>query len=119
MNRNHRAAMLCAALTCCGCQSDPNIKYREAQLKTGMTVDQIKAQFGDPEIYKVGGNNDGSTVPAPGGPHKHRVEMFRYGSFAAWQEPIGDITKFSLTLTFVDGKLVEWQKMAPDEDDYR
>ena len=89
------AAML---VVLCGCgRSDPGAKYTDAQLKVGMTIDEIKQQFGEPDSYKPG---------------DHDVSL-SYGPYGVCFRPTGERTRYRLDLDFRDGKLVSWQKNVP------
>jgi major membrane immunogen (membrane-anchored lipoprotein) len=92
------AAML---VLLCGCgRSDPYAKYTNAQLKVGMTIEQIEQQFGEPDFYK---------------PDDHDVSL-SYGPFSVYIQgaSVGrEVTRYRLNLDFRDGKLVSWNKNVP------
>lgn len=80
-----------------GC-SDPHAKYRDAQLTVGMTIAEIKQQFGEPDSFIAPDGNE---------------QMLRYGAFGAHDQKRGHVTRYRLSLTFVDGKLIDWDKSTP------
>lgn len=81
-----------------GCKSDPYAKYRDAQLRTGMTIDEIKEQFGEPDCYR---------------PEDNGRSVLNYGAFGAHHQSIGHVTRYRLSLTFWNGKLRDWEKSTP------
>lgn len=102
-----------------GCsKSDPYAKYRDAQLKQGMTIAEIKQQFGEPDSfgdYWRDGLDEtrGFSSPNPGPEYPYHFEVLNYGAFGAHHQKLGHITKHRLSLTFVNGELREWSKSTP------
>ena len=86
------------AVMIAGCsKSDPYAKYRDAQLKRGMKIADIKQQFGEPDSFREWSS----------------VEELNYGAFGAHDQKKGHITKHRLSMTFVDGELEDWKKSTP------
>ena len=81
-----------------------NTAYRDVQLRTDMTITEIKAEFGEPDSYKNLGIIAG-----------HHVEILKYGPFGADTKD-GHVTKYRLTLSFDDAKLAMWDKSAPTKE---
>lgn len=85
----------------CGCgMHDSYAKYTNVQLKVGMSIDEIKQQFGEPDSYNAGAD-DVSLGYGPFGVYIQR------GGFS------GEITRYRLDLKFQNGRLVSWQKNVP------
>lgn len=115
------AVLLAVAIAGCGKsdpKSDPIAKYRDAQLKRGMQIADMKQQFGEPDSYEDWWNEDGDDSRYPRSSHKtsacpHHVEELGYGAFGAHDQRKGHITKHRLSMTFVDGALRTWEKSTP------
>ena len=104
---------------------DPYAKYRDAQLTRGMTIANIKQQFGEPDRYldwwnKTPDDNRSSFYgrsridsynQSPEAPY--HVEELGYGAFGAHSQTKGHITKHRLSMWFVDGALYSWEKSTP------
>ena len=109
------------AVMIAGCSKpapDPYAKYREAQLKRGMKITDIKQQFGEPDSYEDWWNEDGDDSVYPRSSHKspecpHHVEELGYGAFGAHSQKSGHITRHRLSMKFIDGKLYTWEKSTP------
>lgn len=121
------AVLLAVAIAGCS-KSDPNAKYRDAQLKRGIKIADIKEQFGEPDMYDDWWNKDPDNVKStnydydesysewslqqsPENPH--HVEELNYGAFGTHSPKKGHITKHRLSVTFVDGELYTWEKSTP------
>lgn len=115
------------AVMIAGCSKpapDPYAKYREAQLKRGMKLADIKQQFGEPDRYldwrsDTPDDNESSRygrsrIPYPQSPKApYHVEELGYGAFGAHNQQLGHITKHRLSMWFVDGELYSWEKSTP------
>lgn len=92
-----------------GCsKSDPYAQYRDAQLKRGMKIADIKQQFGEPDSFREW---DSSSTQSAVHPY-HREEL-NYGAFGTHDQKKGHVTKYRLSMTFVDGELEDWKKSTP------
>ena len=102
-----------------GCsKSDPYAQYRDAQLKLGMKIADIKQQFGEPDSFDEWWNKepDGSRWYSSKNQHfpeSHHVQELNFGAFGAHDQKKGHITKHRLSMTFVDGELYNWEKSTP------
>ena len=112
-----------------GCsKSDPYAQYRDAQLKRGMKIADIKQQFGEPDSFREwwnktpdlsNGFHDLSRGFQPSFSskqsleHPYHVEELDYGAFGAHDQKKGHITKYRLSMSFVDGELHNWEKSTP------
>ena len=120
------AVLLAVGIAGCS-KSDPYAKYREAQLKRGMKIADIKQQFGEPDSFENWWNEDAtnsrryvdftsddvswSHQESPKFPY--HVEVLDYGAFGAHNQTKGHITKHRLSMAFVDGELYTWEKSTP------
>ena len=98
--------------------NDPNAKYRDAQLRVGMSKDAIVAELGEPDTYDDCWNtrNDTSTYGRSeerDTDHVYHVENLLYGPFGVYYEGHGHFTQYRIRTTFVDGRLREWSKLVP------
>ena len=106
-----------------GCS--PYAKYRDVQLTVGMNVADIKQHFGEPDSYNdrwnkypqasVDYGSDHSNKQSS--EHTHHVEELGYGPFGAHSQKVGHVTKYRLSMTFVDGRLQKWVKSAPSNSE--
>lgn len=108
------------AVTLTGCKKservDPYAKYRDAQLKRGMTIDTIKQQFGEPDKFQEHWSEepDGSSSSKQASPkYPYHVQSLNYGAFGTHNPRIGHHTNYRLSTTFVDGELYDWYKSTP------
>ena len=111
-------ALLLAAVIAGSGKADPYAKYRDIQLKRGMTVFSIKLLLGEPDNYDDGWSNHPSTR-FPGEvfydytPGKHYIQDLNYGGFGAFSQHTGHVTKYRLSLRFMNGLLYLWEKSTP------
>ena len=110
------------AVMIAGCsKSDPYAKYRDAQLKRGMKIADIKQQFGEPDSFAEWWNKtpdlyrgfQPSFSSKQSLEHPYQVEELDYGAFGAHDQKKGHITKYRLSMSFVDGELRNWEKSTP------
>ncbi|MEX2287716.1 MAG: hypothetical protein WD648_11545 [Planctomycetaceae bacterium] len=123
----HKSSVICGLLLgiLIGCNAatdtDTRIaKYRDAKLSEGLSLQSVKKEIGEPDTYS-------DYWIRPGGRVKYttdfddfktsvytsHVESLGYGPFGAHNQKTGHVTKHRLSLTFVDGKLHEWERSAP------
>jgi len=121
-----------------GCsKSAPYAQYRDAELKSGMKIADIKQQFGEPDSFVEWWNKDpdGSRFMSYSSKqsveYPHHVEELNYEAFGAHDQKKGRITSdadrdnlanyvfgahdqkkghITLSITFVDGELYGWKK---------
>ena len=107
-----------------GCsKSDPYAQYRDAQLKRGMKIADIKQQFGEPDSFREWDSSSTQSAVHPYQPHDSSItfapattkrhEELNYGAFGAHDQKRGHVTKHRLSMTFVDGELYTWEKSTP------
>lgn len=113
------AVMLAVMFAGCS-KSDPYAQYRDAQLKLGMKIADIKQQFGEPDSFVEWWNKDPdgyrvmhSFKSKQSLEHPYHVEELNYGAFGAHDQKKGHITLHRLSMTFVDGELYKWKKSTP------
>jgi len=97
---------LLLAVVIAGCvKPDPYAKYRDAQLKRGMTIADIKMLLGEPDNYE-----DSNSKYANGQPCF--IEILKYGAFGT-QSHQYFVTYHRLEMTFHNSALYEWRKSTP------
>jgi hypothetical protein len=98
-------------------QLQKEAKYRDAQLQIGMTIYEVKKNFGEPDSYEQCWSkydSTGSTGSSTEDPkYPFHIEELEYGAFGAHSQRSGHVTKYRLTMSLVDGQLREWSKSAP------
>jgi hypothetical protein len=102
-----------------GC--DSNAKYRDAQLKRGVKIADIKQQFGEPDSYddwwdKFPYDSQISWGRKQSPEYPHHIEKLKYGAFGAHNQRTGHVTQYRLSMTFVNDELYTWEKSAPAAD---
>lgn len=99
-------------LCCCGCAKSDH-KYRDVELRVGMTKGRIIDMLGQPDsynAYSTGGSEviNGKSVLAPY--EGHFVEHLKYGPLSVHNQKKGQPTAYGLSLKFVGGQLQSWSK---------
>ena len=116
------AVLLAVGIAGCS-KSDPFAKYRDVQLTVGMKLADIKQQFGEPDSFDECWNEDPEPRFFSGHPRQespgypYHIQELNYGAFGAHDQKTGHITKHRLSMTFVDGKLCDWEKSTPIDGD--
>ena len=112
------------AVMIAGCsKSDPYAKYRDVQLKRGMKIADIKQRFGEPDSFREWDSSSTQSAVHPYQPFDSSItfapattthgEVLKYGAFGAHDQKRGHVTKYRLSMTFVDGELKDWEKSTP------
>jgi hypothetical protein len=112
-----------ATLTCLAssCRKDPNAPYRNIQLTKGMAIAVVKESLGEPDSYDdrycdhfLSAHFSSRTRDAK---YRYYMQELGYGPFGAHNQRVGHITKYRLKMTFIDGRLHEWSRSAPAQEE--
>ena len=125
-------AILIALTAGCGSRepADPYAKYRDAQIALGMTQAEIVGMLGQPDDFDHVPKKPIPAALTNATPQRQSLReafvtarellgedkdkaTYRYSPFGAHNPRIGHVTKYRLTVEFIDEKVVDWKKEAP------